>query len=181
MGVIIRRATEGDAELLSTIALKIFLDTFGPQNASRDIEIHAARSYGPEIQLGELRDPGKIYLVAEVDGAPAGFAMLGEPKSDSCRAFESPVELFRFYVDKAWHGQGIAQQMMDAVDDVARSLGGQTLCLGVWEHNPRAIRFYEKIGFVDAGSQLYMLGEDEQTDRVMVRQISPAVSRANSK
>ena len=171
MGVIIRRATEDDAELLSKIALKIFLDTFGQQNNPRDIEIHSARSYGAEIQLRELQDPGNVYLIAEADGVPAGFAMLGEPKSESCNAFESPIELFRFYVDEKWHGQGIAQQMMDAVDDVARSLGGRTLCLGVWEHNPRAIRFYEKTGFRDAGSQEYMLGEDLQTDRVMVREI----------
>ncbi|MEO8576777.1 MAG: GNAT family N-acetyltransferase [Gemmatimonadales bacterium] len=171
MGVTIRRATEDDADLLSKIALKIFLDTFGPQNNPRDVEIHAARSYGPEIQLCELQDPGKAYLIAEVDGVPAGFAMLGEAKSESSHEFESPVELFRFYVDKEWHGQGVAQQMMDAVEDFARSLGGQTLCLGVWEHNPRAIRFYEKIGFRDAGSQAYLLGGDLQTDRVMVRDI----------
>ena len=172
MGVTIRRATESDADLLSTIALKIFLDTFAAQNNPRDIEIHAKRAYAPEIQLRELQDPAKIYLIAESDGVPAGFAMLGEPESDSCSAFDSPVELFRFYVDQEWHGQGIAQRMMNEVEDLARSLGGRTLCLGVWEHNPRAIRFYEKIGFTDAGSQPYLLGEDLQTDRVMVRTIS---------
>jgi diamine N-acetyltransferase len=172
MGVTIRRATESDADLLSKIALKIFLDTFAAQNDQRDIEIHAKRSYAPEIQLSELQDPGKVYLIAESDGAAAGFAMLGEPQSDSCSAFDSAVELFRFYVDQQWHGQGIAQQMMHEVEEVARSLGGRTLCLGVWEHNPRAIRFYEKIGFRDAGSQPYLLGEDLQTDRVMVRTIS---------
>ena len=174
MGVTIRRATEDDAELLSEIALRIFLDTFGSQNDPRDIEIHAARSYSPEIQLREIQDPEKTYLIAEADGVPAGFAMLGAPKSESCERHESPVELFRFYVDKNWHGQGIAQQMMDAVEDVARSqFAGRTLCLGVWEYNPRAIRFYEKIGFRDAGGQAYLLGEDLQTDRVMVREISP--------
>lgn len=172
MGVTIRRATEEDAGLLSKIALKIFLDTFAAQNNAKDITIHAARAYSPEIQLRELQDPGKLYLIADIDRVAVGFAMLGEPKSEVCDAFDSPVELFRFYVDEAWHGHGIAQQMMDVVEDVARSLGGRTLCLGVWEHNPRAIRFYEKIGFRDAGSQPYLLGEDQQTDRVMVREIA---------
>ncbi len=172
MGVTIRRATEADADLLAKIALKIFLDTFAAQNNSRDIEIHVARAYGADIQLRELQDPRKVYLIAEMDGSAVGFAMVGEPDSESCRAFDSPVELFRFYVDKAWHGQGIAQQMMKAVEDVALEFGGRTLCLSVWEHNPRAIRFYEKIGFTDAGSQPYLLGEDLQTDRLMVRGIS---------
>ncbi len=56
MNVAIRRATEADAALLSEMALKIFLDTFGEQNRREDIEMHAARSYSPEIQLAELRD-----------------------------------------------------------------------------------------------------------------------------
>ena len=59
MGVTIRRATESDADLLSEIALKIFLETFAAQNDPHDIEIHAKRAYGPEIQLRELQDPGK--------------------------------------------------------------------------------------------------------------------------
>jgi ribosomal protein S18 acetylase RimI-like enzyme len=153
------------------MALRIFLDTFGAQNRPKDVEKHASRSYSPEIQLAELRDESKTYLIAEVDGEPAGFAMVGEPESESCTAFESAVELFRFYVYKAWHGRGVARAMMAEVESIARGLGGRTLCLGVWEHNTRAIRYYEKSGFRDAGSQPYILGDDLQTDRVMVRDL----------
>jgi ribosomal protein S18 acetylase RimI-like enzyme len=170
-GLVIRRATEGDAALLSELALRIFMDTFGPDNDPADMKIHADRSYRPDIQLAELREKGKIYLIAEVDGVPAGFAMLGDPESASCDGFDDPIELFRFYVDKAWHGRGIARPLMDAVIDLARELGGETICLGVWEKNPRAMRFYEKVGFRDVGSQPYLLGNDLQTDRVMVLDI----------
>lgn len=172
MKVSIRRATEADAELLSSMALKIFLDTFSEGNRPDDIALHAERAYSPEIQLRELRDETKAWFIAEADGEPAGFAMVGEPESKSCADFESPVELFRFYVDQAWHGLGVARPLMDAVEEFARSTGGKTICLGVWERNPRAIRFYEKTGFRDVGSQPYLLGEDLQTDRVMVRDIA---------
>lgn len=172
MTTVIRRATEADAGLLSEMALRIYLDTFAAQNRPEDIEMHAAKSYTPEIQLAELRDASKTYLIAEVDGEPAGFAMVGTPESKLCNTCAAPIELFRFYVDKAWHGRGVAQTMMNAVDELARSMGGRTLCLGVWEHNDRAKRFYEKIGFRDIGSQPYVLGTDIQTDRVMVREIA---------
>lgn len=72
MNLAIRRATEADAALLSEMALKIFLDTFGEQNRREDIEMHAARSYSPEIQLAELRDTSKVYLVAEQDSGTRG-------------------------------------------------------------------------------------------------------------
>jgi diamine N-acetyltransferase len=172
LGVTIRRATAADAELLSRLARKIFLDTFGPQNKPEDIEIHAQKSYSREIQLREIEDESLTYLIAEVDGSPAGFAMIGVPRSESCRNFAAPIELFRFYIDKSWHGQGVAQPLMQACEDEARRRNGQTICLSVWQENPRAIRFYEKIGFHTAGTQPYILGNDVQTDWVMVRDIT---------
>ena len=86
----------------------------------------------------------------------------------ACVAGEAPIELQRFYVDRAWHGRGIAQRVMAAARDAARQLGGRTFWLGVWERNPRAIAFYEKCGFRDVGSHAFRLGGDLQTDRIMV-------------
>jgi ribosomal protein S18 acetylase RimI-like enzyme len=78
------------------------------------------------------------------------------------------VELARFYVDRPWHGRGVARELMDAARAAARNLGGRTFWLGVWEHNPRAIAFYAKCGFRDVGSHKFLVGSDLQTDRVMV-------------
>jgi ribosomal protein S18 acetylase RimI-like enzyme len=39
--------------------------------------------------------------------------------------------------------------------------------LGVWEKNPRAIRFYEKNGFVAFDKHIFKLANDEQTDIMM--------------
>ncbi len=173
MGLTIRTATAADADVLSDLALRIFLDTFAAQNNPEDVEMHASQSYSRDIQLAEINDPSLTYLLAEVDGQPAGFAMIGLPRSESCSRFDKPVELFRFYVEKAWHGKGVAQPMMEACENIARSLHGRTICLSVWLENPRAIRFYEKIGFRKEGTQPYILGNDVQTDWVMVRDIDP--------
>ena len=169
--VTVRRAKADDAQLLADLALKIFIDTFGAQNNPADVELHASQRYGREIQLGELKDPSLTYLIAEADGRAAGFAMIGEARSESCAGLDMPVELFRFYVDKDWHGKGIAVPMMDAVYEEARARGGRTICLSVWQHNPRAIRFYEKIGYRIAGTQPYVLGTDVQTDWLMTREV----------
>jgi ribosomal protein S18 acetylase RimI-like enzyme len=57
---------------------------------------------------------------------------------------------------------------MDAVLSEAQARQARTLWLGVWERNPRAIAFYRKRGFQDVGSHEFLLGQDRQTDRVMV-------------
>jgi ribosomal protein S18 acetylase RimI-like enzyme len=41
----------------------------------------------------------------------------------------------------------------------------------VWEHNPRAQRFYRKQGFETVGTHRFVLGTDVQTDEVMTREI----------
>jgi RimJ/RimL family protein N-acetyltransferase len=39
----------------------------------------------------------------------------------------------------------------------------------VWERNARAIAFYEKCGFMQAGSHVFLMGTDPQRDLVMIR------------
>jgi ribosomal protein S18 acetylase RimI-like enzyme len=40
--------------------------------------------------------------------------------------------------------------------------------LQVWEQNPRAIRFYAKAGFMDAGDASFRIGEQVDRDRLLV-------------
>ena len=56
------------------------------------------------------------------------------------------------YVAPDFRGEasGVARSLLGAVEDWARGFG-DTLRLEVHEHNPRAIRFYEKLGFTLTG------------------------------
>ena len=51
--------------------------------------------------------------------------------------------------------------------EVAGEFGKTYVWLGVWEENPRAIRFYEKNGFVVFDKHIFRMGNDEQTDLMM--------------
>ncbi|HWW59969.1 MAG TPA: GNAT family N-acetyltransferase [Thermoanaerobaculia bacterium] len=172
MNISIRKGTPGDAEALADIARRTFHETFAAYNRPGDNELHEARTYGVAQQSRELQDPSIITLLAECDGALAGFTQLKPgsvppPVPDA----EHPIEVARFYVDKPWHGHGVAQKMMTAVEDEARRVEARTMWLGVWEHNERAKAFYAKCGFVDVGTQIFIVGTDPQTDRVMLRSL----------
>ncbi len=43
--------------------------------------------------------------------------------------------------------------------------------IGVWEHNPRAIAFYQKFGFAEVSSHIFPLGTDPQRDIILVRPV----------
>jgi len=131
------------------------------------MEAYTSVAFGEEQQRQELDADNIVSLIGEADGQAIAYAQLrqtpGSPHGD--------IELARFYVDRDYHGRGIAQSLMDAVDDRCRILGGTMLWLGVWERNARAIAFYKKCGFVQRSTQPFLLGSDLQTDWVMNRRL----------
>jgi len=159
----IRRATPDDAARLAEFGARMFHDTFAAHNRPEDMKAFLSTAYGADVQLAEINDPARITLVVEEGEALIAYAQL--------RVHVPEIEIGRFYVDSARHGRGIAQSLMSAVLDLARNLGATRLWLGVWERNARAIAFYEKCGFIDCGSQPFLLGSDLQTDRVMERAV----------
>jgi len=171
----IRFATTADAEALSAFAAHAFHETFAPDNDPMDMQAYLTDAFTPKKQAAEIADPSCVCLMAVVGDAMAGYALLRTDAPDSSVAGDQSVELQRFYVDHAWHGQGIASQLMAACVEATRGRGGATMWLGVWERNARAIRFYSKQGFTDVGTQEFRLGSDLQTDRVMTRSVTDAV------
>ena len=168
-----RRAVPADAAALAEFAARTFREAFGAENSPSDMADHLHWSYGVEQQTRELLSPDYVTLLAEADGDIAAFAQVRRGEAPPCVTSEPPVELLRFYVDKRWHGRGLARRLMEEVRDAVRALGGREVWLGVWERNPRAIAFYAKCGFRDVGTKDFYVGPDRQTDRVMVADLEP--------
>lgn len=169
--LLIRRATDVDVPALAEFAARTFADTFGPDNRADDMAMFLASTFGVEHQAREIADANWVTLLVEIDGALAGYAQIRSDHVPACVTGPSPIELYRFYVDKPWKGQGVAQRLMTEVRETAKELGAKTLWLGVWEYNHRARAFYAKCGYRDVGSHDFILGTDRQTDRILVVQL----------
>jgi GNAT superfamily N-acetyltransferase len=167
----IRRAEPGDAAVLAALAERIFIDTYAPSTRAEDVAAYVAQAFGRDKQAAEIADPAVTYLLAEVDGVPAGYAFLRSGGEPPIPLGDYPLEVARFYVAHEWHGRGIAARLMDGVLEEAARRGARTLWLMVWEHNPRALAFYLKHGFQTAGAARFQMGEDLQNDHVMVRSL----------
>lgn len=167
----IRRGTAADAAILAALARDTFFETFASTNDPADMALHLQRAYGLEQQTAELTDPRVMTLLVEEGDQAVAYAQLRTGGEPDCITGPRPMELWRFYVDRNWHGKGVAQALMDRVVIEAGHAGAQTLWLGVWERNPRALAFYAKCGFADVGEHVFLFGTDPQTDRVMARPI----------
>jgi len=167
--ILIRQGNVDDAEMLADLSYKTFWDAFAdhPKNAPHDLAQYMEKAFNVEQLATELKDEKSIFLIAETDGKPAGYAKLVidyiEPGVTAIR----PVELNRLYAHQEFLGKGVGQALMTACFERARNHGHDVMWLGVWEYNPRAQRFYEKNGFRVVGKHTFQLGSDPQTDLLM--------------
>ncbi len=167
---VIRLARVEDAASLAEFGARTFRDTFGPDNRPEDLAQYLASAFGLAIQHAELTNPSFETWLTLIDDRLAAYAQLHEgpvPPDVPGRA----IELRRFYVDRRWQGRSLAQKLMDRTAEAARGRGANAMWLGVWERNLRGIAFYRRSGFVDVGSQVFVLGSDRQIDRIMWRKI----------
>ena len=70
----IRYGNISDATMLSELGAKTFYDTFAKDNTPENIDAYLKKSFSPEIQFNELSRPDIIFLIAEFEDVPVGYA-----------------------------------------------------------------------------------------------------------
>ena len=162
----IRYTNESDA-LLSELGRKTFYDAFAEQNTPEDLALYLESSFSEEKQTEELKNPNVIFLIAENDGIPIGFVKLNTYNTIERITSTQPIEIERIYAVKEYIGKGVGAELMKRSIQEAKERGFDCLWLGVWEKNPRAIKFYEKWGFKKVSTHTFLLGNDLQNDFIM--------------
>lgn len=166
---VLHDATPAHAAQLAEFGARTFYESFAAENSEDDMRRHLASAWSPEKQLAEIGNPDiDTLILTEESGRWLGFAQLRANRFSDGVPPEGSVELWRFYVDKPFHGQGVAGGLMDAAKQRAQRRGASSLWLGVWERNERAKAFYAKHGFRKVGTQVFVVGSDPQTDHVML-------------
>ncbi|MBP9663138.1 MAG: GNAT family N-acetyltransferase [Pyrinomonadaceae bacterium] len=165
----IRQARPEDAKLLTDLAYTTFWDAFAhhPKNAPDDLDHYMRQAFNLDQIASELAESKNIFLIAEVEERPAGYAKIIIDKIEAGVTATRPIELNRLYSHQEYIGKGVGQNLMDACFERAIAEDRDVMWLGVWEYNPRAQRFYEKNGFTVVGKHTFQLGADPQTDLLM--------------
>ncbi|HEX9386076.1 MAG TPA: GNAT family N-acetyltransferase [Anaerolineales bacterium] len=168
----IRYGTTEDAKMLSELGARTFYETFAKDNTPENMDAHLKRSFSPEIQFNELSQPDIIFLIAESENVPIGYAQLILNSRDEAIQGTKPLEIRRIYASQEHLGEGVGKELMQATINEARQRGCDGVWLGVWEKNQRAIDFYKKWGFREVGTHVFSVGNDPQNDFVMKLELS---------
>lgn len=160
-----------DAKRLAVFAEKAYRDTFSAFNTPKNMDAYVHQAFGDDIQLRELSDPKREILLALEDEVLVGYYQIIKCQPEPSVADPAPCELMRLYVDSDYKGKGLAHLLMEAALKNAKSAHAETVWLGVWEKNCRAISFYRKWGFVEVGSHVFHMGDDPQRDLILSKKL----------
>ena len=163
----IRKVNIQDIEKLKEIGKLTFAETFSSENSEENMIEYLEHSFSTEKVKKELTDNNAEFYFAELDGKVIGYLKVNVEESQTETKVKNAIEIERIYVLKEFYGKKVGQVLYDKALELAKEKNVEHIWLGVWEENPRAVRFYEKNGFVAFDKHVFKLGNDEQTDIMM--------------
>ena len=139
--IVIRPATEGDAEAIATIYNQGIEDRI----ATLETEL---RTRDERRQWVAARGPRHPVIVAEAGGRVVGWGSLNvfNPR----KAYDYVVD-FSVYVERAWRGKGVGSRLLTRLIELARELRYHKLVLSAFPSNAGGMALYQKLGFRTVG------------------------------
>jgi ribosomal protein S18 acetylase RimI-like enzyme len=153
-----------DYKSVQSIGRETFYETFADSNSEEDMQKYISESFSDGKVKEELSNVDSLFFIAWEDNVPIGYLKINTGKSQTELQDPHAVEIERIYVKAAHHGKKVGQLLYDKALEIAQQTNKESIWLGVWEKNPRAIRFYEKNGFIAFDKHIFKMGNDEQID-----------------
>ncbi|MFD0969893.1 GNAT family N-acetyltransferase [Plantactinospora endophytica] len=142
----VRRVRPTDAARVRAIRLEMLADS--PLAFLETLADAAARPHAEFAArvAGMSTGTRTAAFVAEVDGRVVGHA-----GGQAAHGQPGVSVVFAVYLSPDWRGSGLLAALVDAVAAWSRAAGRPELMLEVVVGNDRAVRAYERLGFVDTG------------------------------
>ena len=165
--ITIKQVTLNDLEQLQKIGIKTFYETFKEYNSAEDMQNYLDTSFNLEKLKAEVSNKDSQFYFAMLDNQVVAYLKVNFGQAQTDLQDTQALELERIYVLKEFFGQKVGQILHDKAIEIAKQHNLDYIWLGVWEHNPRAIQFYKKNGFVEFSQHIFKVGNDEQIDILM--------------
>jgi diamine N-acetyltransferase len=161
------RISPADLKELQELGKKTFYESFAAENTAENMQYYLDTNFTDEKLSEEINNPDSEFYFAKVADKAVGYLKVNTGKAQTELHGNNSLEIERIYVLQEFHGKKVGQILFDKAVEIAKEKNAEYIWLGVWEKNVKAIRFYEKNGFISFGTHLFKLGDDEQTDIMM--------------
>ena len=161
-----------DLTLLRQISLETYVETFEAVNTPANMQSYLQQAFNTQRLSDELAEPHSQFFLAYKHDQVTGYFKINNGSAQTEFNDPNALELERIYVLRRYQGQGLGQQLLNAVINIANEQQKQWLFLGVWEHNQKALAFYQRNGFYRIGQHIFNMGDDPQTDYLLRKDLT---------
>lgn len=145
-----RPATVGDIPLLRDLAERIWRASYAEMLAPEQIDFMLGWMYGPEQIAKELGE-SVVWELALAEDQTVGFFSL--TIEESARA-----KLNKLYILPERQGTGLGRALLERAHELASARAAGEIWLQVNKSNARAIRAYQRSGYVTERSAVFEIG-----------------------
>lgn len=167
-----KTCTLSDIDLLSEVAQETFHETFADTNSSETLAVYLESAFNKEQLKSEVRNPNSLFLFLYNNEKLTGYLKVNENEAQTEFQEKDGLEIERIYLRKEFQGQGLGSSLLEKAISIANDRNKRYIWLGVWERNEQAIGFYEHKGFTKTGSHNFLMGEEQQKDYIMRKELS---------
>jgi len=181
-----RQARSEDAAQVSALIGSTWAKFFAYSVTESDLETYLTQTVSEAQIRKEIEDDSRYCLLAvrpakhtstgratttTTGSTVVGVAQLNFNTTEEGLTTSKPVKLDRLYIQPTEQGGGLAARLLQEAEAEVKRRGHNGLWLGVWEKNARAIRFYEKMGFIRRGEHFFWLGQSKRRDWTMEKSL----------
>lgn len=151
MTTTLRQAGTDDAAKLAALGALVWLHTYSTNGLDTSLAAYVLGRFTVAAKKALLADPQHEVWLAERDGQLLAYATLHH--GQACPGQHAArCELATLYVHPLFAGQGLGRQLLQHAQHRAGALW-----LSVWQHNTRAIAFYQAQGLQHVGDTVFEL------------------------
>lgn len=165
----IRKAEMQDCGTIVDLGRRTFVETYAEVGANEALEAYVRQKISPEKIEEEIRNPFARFYIGFVNDIAVAFTKLRNDRKAKGLEGKNAVEIERIYVLKEYQGFKVGKEMMEKCKQLAISEQYDTIWLQVWQHNSKAIRFYQKAGFVVFETAVFNFTPSLQQDDFLMR------------
>jgi ribosomal protein S18 acetylase RimI-like enzyme len=156
-----------DAELLSALAIQVWLQTYATNGVSSVIARYVLSEFAPARFAVLLTESSAGLFVAEQGPNLLGYAVVKASAACPIPSIAG-AELATLYVQPPFHGKGVGASLLKRAELWATERMSTPVWLKTNSLNGRAIAFYSKHGYTKVGITFFELGDEKHENVVLV-------------
>ena len=158
-----------DAHKLQEVSYETFNETFQHQNSPENMNAYLKKAFNLNQLEKELLNTSSQFFFVYFHNEVAGYLMVNTNEAQSEKMGNDSIEIERIYIKNQFQKHGLGKHLYQKALEIAKQSNKKKIWLGVWEKNDNAIAFYKKMGFIQTGAHSFYMGDEEQTDLIMIK------------